>query len=222
MNREIVLTADGSHSILIPASGLTYHSMHGAISESMHVYIEAGLRSLTHVAEPIRVFEMGFGTGLNALLTCMEAEKTNRKIHYHTIEPAPLEQLLIEGINFCDQLNRLELQAVFEQLHACAWETDTLLTPWFTLYKMNADLIHYEMKDRVHIIYYDAFAPDAQPALWTDAIFKKLLQWLVPGGLLVTYSSKGQVRRAMQSAGFIVEKLPGAPPKREMTRAAKP
>lgn len=222
MNREIVLTEDGSHSILVPGSGLTYHSIHGAIGESMHVFIGAGLRALKPAPGPVYIFEMGFGTGLNALLTCMEAEQMQRKINYHAIESAPLDQSVISKINFCDRLGRPGLQPVFERLHTAAWNEKTSITPFFSLHKTNADIVDYEMKDQVQLIYFDAFAPDAQPELWTTSIFRKLLQWLVPGGVLVTYSSKGEVRRAMQAAGFRVEKLPGAPPKREMIRAAKP
>ncbi len=221
MNRQLMITADGSHSVVVPASGLSYHSRYGAISESMHVFIEAGLRPLTGIAEPLHIFEMGFGSGLNALLTCIEAENAQQSISYHAIESLPLEPALTTQLNFCDQLGRPELKTIFHQLHAAPWEKETAITPWFNLYKTNADLLGYETGNRFHLIYYDAFAPDEQPELWTEAVFEKLLGWLLPGGVLVTYSAKGQVRRSMQRAGFTVEKLGGAPPKREMIRARR-
>jgi len=216
---------------------VTYHSHHGAIQESMHVFIRAGLDECVKqhpVQQSLRILEMGLGTGLNALLTAMEAAKYQLPIHYTALElyPLPVEQA--RTLNYCSQLDQHAWQPVFEQLHTCAWEEDQVLTPYFTLHKTVSNLISYSTNqpppDRssragvnvsTNIIYFDAFAPSAQPELWTTEVFEKLYGLLQPGGLLVTYCSKGDVRRAMQAAGFTIEKIPGPPGKREMVRAVR-
>jgi len=187
----------------------------------MHVFIDAGLKPLLFTKEEVRVFEMGFGTGLNALLTFLFAEKEKKKIYYQSIEAFPLEKSLVEKINYCSQLNRQDLQPVFEQLHSVAWEKDIGIGPYFILHKIQADFIHYSPAEQFDIIYFDAFDPKSQPEIWTLSIFKNLWKMLFPGGSLSTYCSKGSVRRAMQEAGFIVEKLQGSVGKREMVRARK-
>jgi tRNA U34 5-methylaminomethyl-2-thiouridine-forming methyltransferase MnmC len=224
MQRKLILTSDGSHSIEIPGSGVTYHSIHGAIGESKHVFIEAGLKSVRPLAAARRIgiFEMGFGTGLNALLTLIEAEKLNLKIHYETIEIFPLNNEMIKSLNYCEQLERSDLQTVFENLHTCEWEKEITITPNFLFKKSRTNLLNFGTpgtSGTFELIYFDAFDPSVQPELWKKEIFDKMFSLLQPGGLLVTYSSKGDVRRSMQSAGFNVEKLPGPPGKREITRA---
>jgi tRNA U34 5-methylaminomethyl-2-thiouridine-forming methyltransferase MnmC len=223
MDRTIILTKDGSHSIAIPSMDVTYHSVHGAIQESQHVFIKAGLLPLFQSGnqQPVHILEMGFGTGLNALLTLMEAEKNNRLIHFTTLELFPLVQEQVAVLNYCSQLHREDLQPTFEQLHTCSWEEQVDIHHYFTLHKKQQSLLDITVADQFHLIYFDAFAPAAQPELWTIAAFEKLYHSLLPGGVLVTYCSKGDVRRAMQSAGFIVEKIPGPPGKREMVRAVK-
>lgn len=218
MQRMPIITKDGSHTISIPELGVTYHSHHGAVQESMHVFINAGLLvSDTSTC----ILEMGFGTGLNALLTLIEAEKLQRLVHYTALELFPLQREEIIILNYCQQLNREYLNPFFQQLHACEWEKDIPITPHFTLHKKRKDLINFSTDQQINLIYFDAFAPAAQPELWTKEIFEKLFAMLESGGILVTYCSKGEVRRNMQAAGFTVEKIPGPPGKREMVRAIK-
>jgi tRNA U34 5-methylaminomethyl-2-thiouridine-forming methyltransferase MnmC len=221
MERKLILTKDGSHSIHIPELGVNYHSIYGAVQESLHVFIDAGLKPLLIAGEELRVFEMGFGTGLNALLTLLHAEKEKKKIYYHAVEAFPLDKKFIEEINYCRLLDRPDLQDVFEKLHSSAWEEDKAITSYFVLHKINIDFNYYSADGQFHIIYYDAFDPNAQPALWTKPIFQKLFMMLIPGGSLLTYCSKGSVRRMMQEAGFVVEKLPGPAHKREIIKAKK-
>lgn len=226
MQRNLIITRDGSHSVEIPAMHVTYHSSHGAIQESMHVFMEAGLKPLLHRQETLYIFEMGFGTGLNALLTLIEAEAHQQKIHYQSVEAFPLEQEMVDHLNYCDQLHQPTLKPLFEQLHTSPWDQPMALTPWFTLQKNKTTLFNFSSRwlsgQPVNLIYYDAFAPNAQPELWTVEAFTFLFNLLATGGVLVTYCSKGDVRRAMKAAGFIVEKIQGPPGKREMVRAMKP
>ena len=221
MERKIILTGDGSHSISVPELKVAYHSIYGAIEESQHVFIRAGLEPL--IAQPdhaqINIFEMGFGTGLNVLLSLIEAEKTKTPIYYETIDLFPLSEDVIKTLNYCQQLDEPPLQPIFEKIHTCEWEIHTPLTQHFIFMKRKEDLSIFNPLTPFHLIYFDAFAPNAQPELWTKEIFDKMYSLLVPGGILVTYCSKGEVRRNMIAAGFTVEKLPGPPGKREMLRA---
>jgi tRNA U34 5-methylaminomethyl-2-thiouridine-forming methyltransferase MnmC len=232
MLRQPIITKDGSHTISIPEMNVTYHSHHGAIQESMHVFINAGLKyvSDTRQVPDTCIFEMGFGTGLNALLTLIEAEKRQQKIHYTAIELFPLQENEITLLNYCEQLNREDLKPVFRQLHQSDWEKDIVITTFFTIYKAKSSLQNFKPLKLLrrspesfgqNLIYYDAFAPSAQPELWTKEAFEKLYNMLLPGGILVTYCSKSDVRRAMRAAGFIVEKIQGPRGKREMVRAMK-
>lgn len=220
MFRHPVITKDGSHTIAIPEMNVTYHSIHGAIRESQYVFIEAGLGAVAR-EEPIAILEMGFGTGLNALLTLVEAEKSQLQIDYTTVELFPLSPGEASTLNYCNELNRSDLQPLFNQLHQCEWEKDISLTPFFIFHKTNQSLIDFSGKKKFNLIYFDAFAPAAQPELWTKEIFEKLYAIMMPEGILVTYCSKGDVRRAMKAAGFNIEKIPGPPGKREMVRARR-
>jgi len=219
VKREIIITADGSHSISVPEMNVTYHSIHGAIQESLHVYINAGFRSdyLSH-SEQCRILEVGFGTGLNALLTAMEAEKTATSIYYVALEPFPLNEDQASALNYCEILRRKDLQSDFMRMHQSAWNKSLVVTGNLLMHKSNSTLQEFDHKTKFDLIYFDAFAPNAQPELWTNEIFEKMFSMLKPGGILVTYCSKGDVRRAMQAAGFTVEKLPGPNGKREMIR----
>ncbi|MES2330948.1 MAG: tRNA (5-methylaminomethyl-2-thiouridine)(34)-methyltransferase MnmD [Bacteroidota bacterium] len=220
MNREIKLTADGSHTIAIPGMNLTYHSHHGAIAESRHVYIEAGLLTLINAStpNPLNILEIGFGTGLNALLSLQEAIKQKQHIHYTAIELFPLTQTEIAQINHgkC-----LLMENDFLQIHSSPWEKDILLHEFFTLQKRNISLLELKDLHSINCIYFDAFAPTDQPELWTQAVFENLYQMLSPQGILVTYSSKTVIRRAMEAAGFSIQKIPGPHGKRDMVRAKK-
>lgn len=224
MQRKLIVTGDGSHSVQVPEWKVSYHSIHGAIRESLHVFIEAGLQYWFHQhpeATTCTIFEMGFGTGLNALLTLQEAQQQGRKIVYESAEAYPLETVLIDALNYCDALQRSDLKETFQVMHSCPWNLSVPVTADFILKKVHTGLQSYSTDQRVNLIYYDAFAPNAQPELWTTAIFQQLIKMLLPGGILVTYCSKGAVRRAMQAAGFTVEILAGPPGKREMLRATR-
>ncbi len=224
MKRELLLTADGSHTMAVPAMDVTYHSRYGAVQESMHVFIHAGLHNVTALpeGETLHVLEMGFGTGLNALLTFRETLKNGRSVYYRTVELFPLTEQEALMLNYVEQLGDPSLGEVFAGMHAAPWGEDVQLTPAFTLHKSQANFPDLQMDNVFHLVYYDAFAPGAQPELWEQPVFEKLFRSLHPGGTLVTYCSKGNVRRNMTAAGFRVEKLPGPRGKREMLRAVKP
>ena len=217
MNREIILTDDGSSSISIPAINVTYHSIHGAVQESLHVFINAGLMPLLEAKkyETIFIFEMGFGTGLNALLTFEKANFYQQKIYYTTVELFPLNEDEADKLNYPNK-------KILQQLHTCNWEKDIVLDDFFTLHKTQQSLLNFSTSKKFNLIYFDAFAPDVQPELWSEEIFKKLFYKLNEEGILVTYSSKSAVRKSLLAAGFSVKKLKGPPHKREIIKAIKP
>jgi tRNA U34 5-methylaminomethyl-2-thiouridine-forming methyltransferase MnmC len=224
MQRNIIVTKDGSHSVEIPALQVSYHSVHGAIQESLHVFIRAGLLHWLHehpASNACTIFEMGFGTGLNALLTVIEAEQLQQPINYYTVEAFPLEAAITGQLNYCEALQQPQWAGVFNSLHQSNWNQPVAITSRFALHKLHTQLANVTIPQPVDIIYYDAFAPAAQPELWTVAVFQQLYTLLSPRGILVTYCSKGDVRRALQAVGFVVQKLPGPPGKREMIRAMK-
>ncbi|HMR90759.1 MAG TPA: tRNA (5-methylaminomethyl-2-thiouridine)(34)-methyltransferase MnmD [Chitinophagaceae bacterium] len=223
MQRQVIITKDGSSTVHIPGMDVTYHSHHGAIQESQHVFIQAGLihSGIFDYIGVHQVLEIGFGTGLNALLTLIEADKHKNRIYYTAIEPFPLTQNEAGQLNYCEQLRLPEYQPRFARMHECGWNEMYEISEFFRLTKINSKLADYVADDLFSVIYFDAFAPAAQPELWTKEVFEKMYALLLPGGILVTYCSKGDVRRAMQAAGFAVEKIPGPPGKREMVRAVK-
>ena len=220
MQRQIQLTADGSHTLSIPEMNVTYHSHHGAIGESVHVYIDAGLQPLLNQSSqtPIHIFEMGFGTGLNALLSLQKAIEYKKPICYTTVELYPLTEPEIAQINYGHLLNA---QNDFLTIHNCEWEKEIPLNEFFTLKKHKSSLSDAIITDPVNCLYFDAFSPTVQPGLWTREVFEKMYKALAPGGILVTYCSKSEIRRNMTAAGFIVTKIPGPWGKREMVRAQK-
>ncbi len=224
-NRIIQLTEDGSNTIAIPAMKVTYHSKHGAVQESMHVFIQSGLKYFSNnnnasSDETIQIFEQGLGTGLNALLSLNEAIQTDQKIVYHTIEPYPITMEEAVQLNYGDKINK-DLKEYFYQIHTSEWDKEVVIHPLFSFKKINITQEQFETSRQFHVIYFDAFDPEAQPELWTEIIFKKMYDLLYPGGILVTYSSKGIVQRAMKAAGFTIQKLKGPPGKREIIRAIK-
>lgn len=225
MTREILLTSDGSATIAIPQLNVTYHSRHGAMQESVHVFVNAGLNHIHQqipAEDAIYIFEMAFGTGLNALLTLQFALQNKRKVYYHTIELNPLAIEEVAQLNYTDLLHNKSLEKLYIQMHNVPWEEDVSIDPLFTLHKTKGSLVEINLNvDIFHLIYYDAFAPGVQPEVWTTTVFEAMLNTLMQDGILVTYCSKGDVRRAMQAAGFTVEKLKGPPGKREMIRAKK-
>lgn len=223
MERRIQITADGSHTISIPEWNVTYHSIHGAVQESLHVYIREGLQyQLSKKPDAaLSVFEMGFGTGLNALLTLRECAREGKHVYYQTIEQHPLTQTETAPLNYDEVLAEPILHSCLMTIHSAPWGEDITVNPYFCLHKTHAALQDLAFNRSFDLIYYDAFDPLVQPELWTEAIFEKLYHCLVPGGMLVTYSCKGSVRRAMKAAGFIVEKVPGPAHKREIVRAIR-
>ncbi|GAA4314184.1 tRNA (5-methylaminomethyl-2-thiouridine)(34)-methyltransferase MnmD [Compostibacter hankyongensis] len=221
MERKIIITADGSATVSDARYDATYHSRFGALQESRHVFIAAGMDYCCsrRPAGHLRVFEMGLGTGLNALLTRRYAKAHHCSVYYEALECFPLSLAETELLNYAELLP--DEAPSFRQLHAAAWDRAEDLGDGFILKKVRADLLQYVFGEKFDLIYYDAFAPDVQPELWSVAVFRKLYDALGHPGVLATYCSKGDVRRAMQQVGFRVEKLPGPPGKREILRALK-
>jgi tRNA U34 5-methylaminomethyl-2-thiouridine-forming methyltransferase MnmC len=220
MERKIIITADGSHSIFIPSMDENYHSVHGAIGESMHVFINAGLHQCKH--QHLRIFEVGFGTGLNALLTLIEASKSKISVHYTGIEKYPLTSEEYLTLNYPEIIGE-DYKESFIKMHTCEWGKDEKINNNFIIKKINADLTHYEFDEDCifDLVYFDAFAPNKQPDLWNTDIYRKIYNNCSEGAILVTYCAKGIVRRELVSAGFTAERLPGPPGKFEMLRAIK-
>ena len=219
MQRIIEQTEDGSATLFVPELNEHYHSVKGARTESQHIFIDMGLKA--SAAPCPHILEAGFGTGLNALLTLQESERTGRPVRYTGIELYPLAWTEVEALHYSDD-PRLRL------LHEAPWEEEVCLTPTFRLLKLRRDLTSWQADDerpplRCDVVYFDAFAPEKQPALWTPAVFRNLYRCLTSGGILTTYCAKGAVRRLMQDIGFRMERLPGPPGgKREILRATKP
>ena len=220
---EIVTTADGSHTILSNKFGVTYHSKYGAITESDHVFIKAGLDFLYPRKNKIRVFEMGFGTGLNPILLMLYAKYHSGHFSYLGIEKYPLPNSTVSKLNYneCLQLSDDELQ-IFIAMHASNDFTHSFLQSEFSFEKRMIDLEEFSLpKQSIDLIFFDAFAPNSQSELWTPKILEKCFNMCAADSVLVTYCAKGQLRRDLQSVGFSVERIPGPPGKREMLRASK-
>lgn len=223
-NDEIFVTQDGSHSITASRFGVSYHSKYGAITESRHVFIQAGLYPLLlNTPAKISILEMGFGTGLNALLTYHETANQPIEVYYETIEGFPISIPASQNLNYPQLIDEkdTELNAVFGKMHEMPWEQVISLAPHFKLQKRLGNLEELQFEPRFDLIYFDAFAPSAQPELWTALIMQKMYDSLKPGGVLVTYCAKGEFKRTLKSVGFVVERMPGPPGKREMTKAIK-
>jgi tRNA U34 5-methylaminomethyl-2-thiouridine-forming methyltransferase MnmC len=216
-SRSIVSTADGSSTLYVPALDEHYHSIHGAVQESLHVFIEAGWMPLIAKHKAISILEVGFGTGLNAWLTARAAAKACATVLYHSLEAYPLSAEEVEALNYAADNPEGDRQ-LFRQLHEVDWEKQVHLGPYFTMQKMLCQLENWAPSHQYDLIYFDAFAPSAQPELWTEEIFRKLRLAAKEEAVLVTYCAKGSVKRAMKAAGWRVEALPGPPGKREMTR----
>lgn len=218
-NKQLIITSDGSHSFYVPDLDETYHSKHGAIQEAYHVFIKSGLEQIKN--QELAILEIGFGTGLNAFITFLEGQKNKKTIHYTGVEAFPLQEEEIKHLNYVAELNAEKYKSIFKRLHSIKWNKTTALTPNFFLEKKLLTFDKISDVNQYHLIYFDAFGPRVQPELWTEAIFTKMYQALLPKGILVTYSAKGSVRRALLAVGFTVEKIPGPPGKREMLRAVK-
>lgn len=219
--REIRITADGSSTLFIPALDENYHSTHGAIQEAEHVFIKHGL-NIFPAKSNITILEIGFGTGLNALLTLRQAKIDKKYIHYTGIEAFPVEDELIKQINYVEKIDNGSFAKEFFALHTCEWNKLNEITPHFKLLKKEIDFKAYiPENEQFDLIYFDAFGPRAQEEMWNKLYFERLYTSLKENGFLVTYCAKGQVKRDLKSCGFIVETLPGPPGKREMTKAIK-
>ena len=225
MKRNIITTGDGSKTIQIEEWNEQYHSVHGAIQEANHVFIKHGLafclETLFQKSTQISILEIGFGTGLNAFLTFQKAKELVSNINYVGVEAYPVFAEEILQLNYIEQLKVEHDSAVFETMHQCPWGISHSISSKFQLTKQQKDFKDIEDESIYDLIYFDAFGARVQPELWTEDIFKIMYKALKSKGVLVTYSAKGSVRRAMQSVGFMVEKLPGPPGKREMLRARK-
>lgn len=222
--KELILqtTTDGSHTLFVPEMNEHYHSTNGALQESEVVFIQNGLHHLPTCLKEINILEVGFGTGLNALLTVLEAKKQRRKMNYVAIEPFPVSAEILESLNFATIIGGTEASGYYKKLHEAGWAYPSFLSDYFIISKIQAKLEDISLRDeQFHLIYFDAFGPDVQPELWTEEIFTQLYKCLKPDGILVTYSCKGIVKRALKTAGFSIEKLPGPAGKREVLRAMK-
>ncbi|MBT7726570.1 MAG: tRNA (5-methylaminomethyl-2-thiouridine)(34)-methyltransferase MnmD [Flavobacteriales bacterium] len=215
MKKELIITKDGSHSLFVPDLNETYHSVHGSISEATHVFINSGL--LSHRKKNINILEMGFGTGLNTLLTLKNIK--HRKIHYTSLEPYPISSEIYNKLNFHTLIN--SDSDTFLELHTSNWEEEVFISENFTLYKTQKKIQNFISKKKFDIIYFDAFSPEKQTEMWTTEVFEKCFDLLNKDGFLVTYCAKGIFRRTLKSVGFEVISLDGPPGKRQMTRANK-
>ena len=216
---KLIKTEDGSHSLYREDLDEPYHSTYGAINESNHVFIDAGLRQFSDKNE-IHIFEMGLGTGLNALLTAVYALDNNIGIHYTSVEAFPPEKELLEQLNYADIIKHTKAIEIFEGIHASAFEKETEINSHFTLKKHHSSILDLSFeKEHFDLVFFDAFNPDLQPELWSEAVFAKLYKAMNEGGILTTYSCKGIVKRALKAVGFKIEKIPGPKGKREMLRA---
>ena len=219
MKSELILTQDGSHTLFVPEIDECYHSTFGAMGESMLIFIQSGFNSCEK--DNISVLEVGFGTGLNAFLTLLEDENRQKEVFYTAFELFPLAVEKAEQLNYPEMFSP-DKRFFFEKLHTSAWGEEVPLTPFFKLLKINADFIVSSLPSVYDLIYFDAFSPEKQPEMWTQEIFQKIFDHCNENAILTTYCVKGNIRRSLQKTGFIVEKLPGPPGKREFLRAVKP
>lgn len=219
MKRVFKVTEDGSHTLYMPELDEHYHSKFGAIQEAVHIYINAGLNHCKK--ENIKVLEAGFGTGLNTFLTYIEGENQQKNINYTSIELYPLEKEITENLNFPKAIE-YKLPEVFKAIHEAEWDTSQKISSHFELKKIQDDLTKHEFVGPYDVVYYDAFAPEVQPELWSSEIFQKIYDTMSEGGILTTYCVKGIVKRAIKKCGFEITRLPGPPGKREILRAIKP
>ncbi|WP_282017939.1 tRNA (5-methylaminomethyl-2-thiouridine)(34)-methyltransferase MnmD [Salegentibacter mishustinae] len=223
MERKIIKTGDGSVTIHLSEWDEQYHSKHGAIQEAQHVFIKMGLEYWVGLnkEKQISILEIGFGTGLNAFITFLEAKKLQLNINYTGVEAYPVSEAEIGELNYSEMLSAENQLGAFQKMHQILWNTQEAIAENFQLEKQQKRFEEIEEVNKYDLVFFDAFGARVQPELWTEEIFDKMYAAMKNNGFLVTYSAKGSVRRAMQTAGFIVERLPGPPGKREMLRALK-
>ncbi len=220
---KLIETADGSHTLKLEGIDEQYHSVNGALQESQHVFLQNGLKSIELPGEPLFILEVGMGTGLNALLTGREAILNQRRILYDACEAYPIEKAILEKLNYPLMFSEPWIGELFLRIHSAKAIKYENINDWFFIRCFHQKIEDLGLQsEKYNLIYFDAFGPDTQPEMWSEAIFQKIAKSMKPGGVLVTYCVKGSVRRAMQAAGLIVKKLPGPPGKREISRAMKP
>jgi len=220
MNKVFMITEDGSQTIYLPEMDEHYHSVHGAIQESLHIYIEQGLLQMTK--KKLSILEIGFGTGLNAYLTYCIGQKENISIHYYSIEKYPLNLQEFSQLNYPQNIFP-ENSLIFNQMHQAKWNQMVKISESFQLQKIHADLLTFQFNEipQFDLVYYDAFAPAKQPEMWSENILHKVASSVMTDGILVTYCAKGTVRRALSGAGFFMERIPGPKGKKEILRGKK-
>ena len=218
MDTKLILTQDGSHTLYVPGMDEHYHSRFGALTESKHIFINAGLASLP--PGEISVLEVGFGTGLNALLTALHAGREKIRIIYTTLEKYPLDPSLVSRLNYGTLTGEGGTELLIA-IHQAPWNTPVAITEWFTMEKRQTDLTAEAPSGVYDLVYFDAFGPDKQPEMWSEDVMHRIASALHPGSVFVTYSAKGNLKRMLRSMGFEVEHLPGPPGKRVFTRAVK-
>lgn len=218
MDTKLITTGDGSHTLYVPGMDEHYHSHFGALTESQHIFINAGLASL--VSGPVSILEVGFGTGLNALLSATYAKKNKIAVSYTSLEKHPLDPSLVSRLNY-GSLSGEGGQDLFNAIHEAPWNLPSRISDWFTLEKRESDLTTEVLTGSYDMIFFDAFGPDKQPEMWTEEVLRKITEVTYPGSVFVTYSAKGTLKRMLRSLGFEVALLPGPPGKRVITRAVK-
>jgi tRNA U34 5-methylaminomethyl-2-thiouridine-forming methyltransferase MnmC len=218
---ELFITEDGSHSLQVPSLNETYHSSHGAIQESVHVFIKNGLEHWLqqNLKNKLSIFEVGFGTGLNALLTALKTEDQELKITYTSIELYPLLKEITTELNYANEIGCNP--TLFNSLHSSDWEKQVAIIENFDLLKTKGSFKEFNTEEKYDVIFFDAFAPSKQPEMWKYSLIEKCYAMLNPNGVFVTYSAKGQLKRDLKKAGFEVESIPGSRGKFEMVRAVK-
>lgn len=221
MDKRIIHTEDGSDTLYVPDLDEFYHSIHGAVDEAMLVYITNGLRFCSK--SRVKIFEAGFGTGLNAFLSCIEAIKSGITIDYFAVEKYPLNPDEINKLNY-SKIFDIEEFNIFKKIQNAGWEKPIPITRNFSVFKIKADFTQFVFNpdDFFNVVFFDAFAPNKQPELWTEEIFRKIYNNMNINGILTTYSSKGVVKTNLREAGFLVKRLPGPVGKRHVLRAIKP
>ncbi len=216
------ISGDGSHTLYRPDLDEHYHSTFGALAESMHIFIRAGLIPLLTKLPQINILEIGFGTGLNALLTLITSSEYHKKIDYSALELYPLTEDIWSKLNYADFIDKPGINRILNALHTAEWGRTLSLTSEFSLCKIKEDLLNWKAENSCFdLVFFDAFAPDKQPELWTWDVFRRLSDCMHEGSIIVTYSTKGNVKRNLKQAGFSIEKLPGPAGKREILRATK-
>jgi tRNA U34 5-methylaminomethyl-2-thiouridine-forming methyltransferase MnmC len=215
---ELIITSDGSHTIFVPEIDEHYHSVHGAVQESTFIFIKNGFNFCE--ADPLSILEIGFGTGLNALLTAVKSMAGTREVNYTSIEKYPIDNKMISSLNHHEFAGE-NGKEIFHLIHSSPWNTDVKICKNFNLKKIETDFTKEQLSGRYDLIYFDAFGPDKQPEMWTREMFSGISSVSNKNGILITYSAKGEVKRILKACGFDVTLIPGPPGKRQMIRAVK-